>query len=450
MNLLLSNFENEVQSAILSFAKEDMNNFYIHHSNAGKIIKILAENKRIEEALFLEQIFYKKLVKIIETEDHYNKSFSIFKDELWNCGKHFSDKKNNFKPSKVIAFCIQSNAILGHTEATILVIQNLKLLYPDLKIYILSFDKKIFSGFKKIMNDLNVDIITPLVTFNSYLEVFRWGRKICQDFNIGTVIWVSVPTCVSCFFGYGLAYKQIYWALKFHAMYIDKSIIHIGWRGDGLNKTESIINGNLWKFFQPPLSINVTRNNKHTINVIRNKFPKTKIFGTLAREEKLNSKEFISTLIDILQKCPESIYVYTGRINSEILLKELKKFNLLDRCFYLGWVDTNLYSELIDIFLETFPAGCGITAVQSLFHGNTLISKWDDSTLPRLYFNDLTLAKKFSNNWKCALNREEYINCAIEAYNNKNQIQNDDTDIVKKIKLLDANKYQIFFNIINS
>ena len=45
MNLLISDFENEVQLALLSFASEDIDNFYIHHNNAGKIIKILAENK---------------------------------------------------------------------------------------------------------------------------------------------------------------------------------------------------------------------------------------------------------------------------------------------------------------------------------------------------------------------------------------------------------------------
>ena len=116
MNLLISDFENEVQLALLSFASKDIDNFYIHHNNAGKIIKILAENKKIEEALSLEAIFYKKLVKIIETEDHYNKSFSIFKDELWNCGKYFSDKKNILKPSKIIAFALQSNVILGHVK----------------------------------------------------------------------------------------------------------------------------------------------------------------------------------------------------------------------------------------------------------------------------------------------------------------------------------------------
>ena len=450
MNLLISDFENEVQLALLSFASEDIDNFYIHHNNAGKIIKILAENKKIDEALSLEAIFYRKLVKIIETEDHYNKSFSIFKDELWNCGKYFSDPKNIFKPSNVIAFAIQSNVILGHSEATILIIKNLKLLYPDLQIYILSFGIKISSDFKKIMDGLNVDILSPAVEFNSYLESFKWGRKTCQDFNIGTVIWVSVPTAVSSLFGYGLAYKQIYWTLKFHAMYIDESIIHIGCSSSGHNKTETIVNGNLWKIFQPPLSLDITKNNEQAINIIKNKYPKGKIFGTLAREEKFNSKEFVGALIDILNKCPESIYIYTGRKNSEILLKEFKKFNLQDRCYYIGWVDTNFYSELIDIFLETFPFGCGITGVQSLFHGRVLISKWDDNTLPRFYFNDLPLAKKFSSSWKCASNIEEYINYAIEAYNNKDKLTNYNIDIINKMNLLDKKKYQNFFNIINS
>ena len=79
---LLSYFKNELELARLAFEKKDVKNFYIHHFNSGKIIKILAENKKIDEALSLEAIFYRKLVKIIETEDHYNKSFSIFLDRI--------------------------------------------------------------------------------------------------------------------------------------------------------------------------------------------------------------------------------------------------------------------------------------------------------------------------------------------------------------------------------
>jgi predicted O-linked N-acetylglucosamine transferase (SPINDLY family) len=231
---------------------------------------------------------------------------------------------------------------------------------------------------------------------------------------------------------------------------MDKSITHIGFGNFERDKSKTNMNENLWKVFYPPLGLNVTKNNKQAINIIKNKFPKGKIFGTIAREEKFNSEEFIDTLIEILNKCPESIYIYTGRKNSEILLKKLKKFNLLNRSFYIGWVDSNLYSELIDIFLDTFPAGCGITAVQSLFHGTILISKWGDTTLPKFYFNDLLSAKKFNSNWKCASNKEEYINYAIESYNNKSYSKNQKIDIIKGFKILDSDKFQNFLNIINS
>ena len=62
----------------------------------------------------------------------------------------------------------------------------------------------------------------------------------------------------------------------------------------------------------------------------------------------------------------------------------------------------------------------------------------------------MPLAKKFSSNWKCASNIEEYINYAIEAYNNKDKLTNYNIDIINKMNLLDKKKYQNFFNIINS
>ena len=34
---------------------------------------------------------------------------------------------------------------------------------------------------------------------------------------------------------------------------------------------------------------------------------------------------------------------------------------MADRCHFAGWVDTRLYASALDLFLETFPLGCGIT-----------------------------------------------------------------------------------------
>jgi hypothetical protein len=35
----------------------------------------------------------------------------------------------------------------------------------------------------------------------------------------------------------------------------------------------------------------------------------------------------------------------------------------------VGWVDTPLYAAILDVFLETFPLGCGITGYQAIDEG---------------------------------------------------------------------------------
>ena len=47
----------------------------------------------------------------------------------------------------------------------------------------------------------------------------------------------------------------------------------------------------------------------------------------------------------------------------------------------MGWVDSNLYAEAIDIFLETFPFGCGVTGFQAMGHATPLVSYKANDTL---------------------------------------------------------------------
>jgi predicted O-linked N-acetylglucosamine transferase (SPINDLY family) len=183
--------------------------------------------------------------------------------------------------------------------------------------------------------------------------------------------------------------------------------------------------GNRWLSFSPPLVAGVSRLDNLEIQRERNRFPHKVICGTFAREEKFNSPEFLQALVTILKRTPSSHFVYTGRQDSHQVRVALSNPGLLDRATYIGWVDTNLMSQVIDVFLETFPFGCGVTGAQALELGTEVISLWGGDTLPTYYFETYEEARSFKKSWRVCASINEYVEAAI---NSLNSVSNQSTD----------------------
>jgi hypothetical protein len=272
-------------------------------------------------------------------------------------------------------------------------------------------------------------------------------KEIIQIKKIHTAIWVSLPTQISYIFGVNIAVKQVMWALKFHPVHLGKNIIHIAASKFNMEKF-TFVNGYQWLSFTPPIAVETIPISSETFNETMKKFPKKFIFGTLAREEKFNSADFIATIIAILKKCPNSIYLFSGRTPNEFLLNAAKENGVIDRIYFIGWVDTNLYGALLDVFLESFPFGCGITSMQSLNHGTHLVSLWAEDTIPRFYFKNLEEALNFKPSWHVANSIDDYINDAVglyEKYVNDKVLQK---NFYTSLHINDAQKAEEFLNLI--
>jgi predicted O-linked N-acetylglucosamine transferase (SPINDLY family) len=82
-------------------------------------------------------------------------------------------------------------------------------------------------------------------------------------------------------------------------------------------------------------------------------------------------------------------------------------------------------SQVIDVFLETFPFGCGVTGAQAVELGTEVISLWGGDTLPTYYFETYEEARSFKNTWKVCASIDEYLEAAI---NSLNSVSNQSTD----------------------
>ena len=140
--------------------------------------------------------------------------------------------------------------------------------------------------------------------------------------------------------------------------------------------------------------------------------------------------------------------MFTGREISRVMAEALENQGVAAQAMFIGWVDTELYANLIDCFLETFPFGCGVTGMQALSHGTPIISLWDSDTLPTFYFNDSIEASNFNSNWNVLNNEAEYINAAVDRFQSWTKGDNRISIPVEVINSLDAEKYSKFFKLV--
>jgi glycosyltransferase involved in cell wall biosynthesis len=278
------------------------------------------------------------------------------------------------------------------------------------------------------------------------VELANWLRQVLAAENAGTAVWLSVPFWAPFLFGYRVAKRQVFWSLKFHAVHLGDEVVHIGMtkKRDGTVD----IHGKPWLAFQPPLAVSIQERDTATRASMRGVYHNKFLFGTLAREEKFNSPRFAAAVARILKRCPSSTFMFTGREISPVLERALVEHDVAEQAVFIGWVDTELYANLIDCFLETFPFGCGVTGMQALSHGTPVISLWDTDTLPTFYFEDESQASRFHPNWHVSTDEEVYIDAAVERFERWRQGEQRIPISRETITSLDGAKYEQFFNLV--
>jgi predicted O-linked N-acetylglucosamine transferase (SPINDLY family) len=194
------------------------------------------------------------------------------------------------------------------------------------------------------------------------------ARERLRELEIHTAIWVSVPIFANYALAVKMAPMQVFWSLKFHGVYVPEADLHVC---DGHESEEfRTYHGNKWTVSPFPLTVALSDNSAEELAAFRSKFPKDALLlGSLAREEKIASPAFLSVVCQILKQNPHAHYLWTGRQQPPLVVSAFKEAGVADRCHFIGWVNTNLVAEILDIFLDTFPFGCGLTGFQAMGHG---------------------------------------------------------------------------------
>jgi hypothetical protein len=435
-----------IQSGRSAFLAGDLETYRTATRLTAKVIRDLAVADRVDDALNLEAVWYQHLVKQMETEENYFEAFRWHTEALFSAGSRLRRATTNLVSPDRIAFIVPNGVLLGHTQVLLKILREWrarKIPVQPVVISLTHFSDELAAP----LRSLDVEMRAAGSGGAAPSTAILWCRDVIAQLGCGTAVWVSVPIWASYALGMRLAAKQVLWSLKFHPVHLGDEVKHVAMTPPG--EGSITIHGKEWSRFSPPLTIGSKRRTREEIAALKNSFGGRFLFGSLARTEKFNSPQFVSAITDILAACKESIFLYTGAEDSHPLRKAFEDRGLHNSAIYVGWVDTELYSQTLDVFLETFPFGCGVTGAQAVDSGTKTISLWCNETLPRYYYKDFNEAKSACGHWTVVDTERDFIHAAITRClnHNSNVTQSNEIGLLSR---LDSVKSETFFRLITS
>jgi glycosyltransferase involved in cell wall biosynthesis len=217
--------------------------------------------------------------------------------------------------------------------------------------------------------------VEPLVgqSFRAGLvpALLHMRRRIAEE-GIDVLAWISAAVLMPFTFAMRLAPRQVWWAMKYHALEFPEIDDYLtGGSQTGGTKT---IHGRTWRvgpvaaadWFAPELA-DEARRTRDALGA------KGVVYGSFGREEKLNSPAFLDAVCEILRNAPDATFLWTGRARHPAIQAHLEAAGVAGRCRFIGWVNTKLYAQVIDVFLDSFPFPCGFTLYEAMAAGKPIV-----------------------------------------------------------------------------
>lgn len=94
------------------------------------------------------------------------------------------------------------------------------------------------------------------------------------------------------------------------------------------------------------------------------------ILGCIARADKLRNPDFVDVLQAVLQRHPRAVFVWCGAaVEDPVVRQLLEERGIADRCLFAGWVDGQVYANVLDIHLDVFPFPSGLSMMETMSAG---------------------------------------------------------------------------------
>ncbi len=355
------------------------------------------------------------------TEKTFEDALSLFSHHAIAAGLRFREKYpiTNRKISKSPKIGFFSNWVgkIGYE-----CVLGLGKFFTDYSSFIVGASVIDVSPNEKTIEDTWKEAGFELIVSDKYFiyNVFEMRNLFIRN-EIDIAMWVLPPMQMFFYFSFGLAPKQVFFSNYIHPnlsfKYLD-DYLTLGGVGE---KTIKIFNGKEWNIIPQQTRIEMT-----------SQFKDIRVLFAPARLEKIKQPNYLNTVIEIMKKCPNTVFKWTGANKDKEVIKLFISNNLLDRQEYVPWMNNNQLIQEIkssDIILETFPFGFGTTNIMASIFNKPIVSLYDDKN--PLYWRDIYWEANNGNldlqkicfdidgNSKIKINKnlEDYIEDAVKIIN---------------------------------
>lgn len=336
--------------------------------------------------LILEVLVYEEYVKRVENEEHFQACISRWTPAMVAAGRRCRDGLPALPPrpprtsKQVIGVYLHNSSLLAHVQMLLSMLEG----YTSLEHQPYAFH--IYVGKRGVpAHEAPFRALGLPMTFLNEREDAEQGllgrclalHEAMNADGVDILLWISRADQAGFAFALGLAPKQVFWAMKYHGFFPPDC--QLGLSSMIPESTRPLL-GHTWNgvfyskkdWFHPDRAeaASKVRGRYVTFDVV---------LATLGREEKIIQPEFLEAVAGILRANPQACFLWTGRAENPAIKAALETAGVAAQCFYIGWVDTALYAQVIDIFLDSFPFGCGYTLMEAMAAGKAVVFKQPDN-----------------------------------------------------------------------
>ncbi len=338
--------------------------------------------RQYDQALALEWLAYAHFTKAKDNAEHFKKTVGSWTPLFRKGGKTFGARlpklntNANISSTPRVAFYLHNSAILGHTEALLSFFRGLSKLDPRPIEAIIYISGDVNPQLDAILKECGIEAIyvSQLVAQGQPSQNLLAMRRDAENRGVIAFVYVSLVISMPFAFSLGMAPVQIWWSMKYHSLRIPEID---GYIALGSFDRYRQIDGHEWRvahramepLFDPALTTEAANIRKELLG---NDY--TLLVGCIGREEKMISDAYIRSLSRILKAVPTARFLWTGASAHPEVLALLDAYDIADRCHYIGWVNTRLYAQVIDVFIDSYPFASGLTAFEAMAAGRPVVS----------------------------------------------------------------------------
>jgi glycosyltransferase involved in cell wall biosynthesis len=338
-----------------------------------------AETDSLDLLLRLEAVSYVHYVRQRETEEHFRTCFQKMLPLMISAGERQRHQlpamksRQNKSPAR-IGFFLHNASILAHVEVMINMIAG----YRRGGESSLDFRVYCFEGSSLEMEAKLADLNVPLTILNQRFpetEERPWARllamrNLLNEEEVHAITWISLAVFMPLAFSAGMAPVQIWWAMKYHSLELEAIDGYV--TGGGITRTR-LVGGRVWRNGVLGSKDWYDEKLQGEAAALRMLAPDKIILATLGRIEKLLDPTYLESICALLRRNPEAIFLWTGRHYEPSIQNTFEEAGIASQTQFIGWVNTQLYAQVIDIFLDSFPLPCGFTLFQAMAAGKPVV-----------------------------------------------------------------------------